>query len=142
MIFEYFIHSINNNSYIYIIKHHNNTLVLDIDIIKKFPDYIFIDNSYNNLKWQYYVVSSGTKNRGDIEEIDISMFKGSYPRHIVYNKDEYLVARQYQYDKYLYLINKHNDNRRLFVFIYKYLIIYYKNEHKKKSLKIYKETIV
>ena len=33
MIFKYFIHSINNNSYIYIIKHQNNTLVLDIDII-------------------------------------------------------------------------------------------------------------
>lgn len=142
MIFEYFIHSINNSSYTYIIKHRNNTIVLDIDMITKFPDYIFIDNSYNNLKWQYSLVCSETKNRGDIEEIDVSLFKGSYPRHIVYNRDEYVVARQYQYDKYLYLMNKKNDNRKLFEFIYNYLIQYYKNEHKKKILKIYKETIV
>lgn len=144
MIFEYILHTINNNNtYTYIVTHDNQKLAVEIDFIKNYPNYIFIDNTYNNLKWYYYIVSSNKRNRGDIEVIDISLFKQmSYPRHIIYNIDEYIIARQYQYDKYLYLKNIKNDNGKLFEFIYNYLIRYYKNEYKKKHIKNYKETIV
>ena len=144
MIFEYILHTINNNNtYTYIVKHNNKKLTINIDFVNNYPNYIFIDNTFNNLKWYYYLISSDKKNRGDIEEIDISLFKHmSYPRNIIYNNNEYIIARQYQYDKYLYLMNIKNDNSKLFEFIYKYLILYYKNEHKKKHTKIYKETIV
>jgi hypothetical protein len=144
MIFEYFIHTINNNNtYTYIVKHNNNNIAVNIDLIQNYPSYVFIDNTYNNSKWHYYVVSSDNKNKGDIEEIDVSLFKRtSYPRNIIYKNTEYIIANQYQYDKYLYFINTKNDNSKLFNFMYNYIIRYYKNEYKTKRIKTYKETIV
>ena len=145
MIFKYYLYTINpyDYSYRFAVYHDNHYFEYDIDLIKDFPDYIFIDNRYTDTSWYYYIVKSNTKIRGDIDQFDISIFnRNSYPTYVIKNRSEYKIANQYEVDKYYYLLNKKNDNGKLYKKIYTFLINYYKQKHLTENTPIIKESIV
>ena len=145
MIFSYSLYSINtcNFTYKYKVNMENDLFEFNIDLINDFPNYNFLDNSYNSNIWYYSVNENNNEINGIIKAFDINNFKqNSYPRYIISKKIEYKLAKQYQYDKYSYILNKSNDNAKLYKTIYNLLISYYKNKYLTNKKPIIKETIV
>lgn len=145
MIFEYYLSSINtyDYSYKYIVLYNNDVFEYDIDLINNFPNYIFVENNYRDTNWYYNVTSSDSKIKGDIDLFDINIYnKNSYPKLIIKHRTEYKIANQVHYDKFNYILNKKNDNSKLYETIYTMLIIHYKQKYIKENIPIIKETIV
>ena len=147
MIFNYFIDTISFPYYMYKVVMDNDIFHIEIDLIKKYKNYKYI-NKYD--KELYYVLTKCNDNKsakGDIIKIDSKTIL-NFPKTIIYKKNEYKIATQMDLDKYYYILNIKNDNSKLFKYIYNYLIFYYKNdngENKEKDLRIknkYTETVL
>ena len=145
MIFEYYLYYINTYDYSYkfIVNSGKDRFEYDIDLINNFPNYVFVENNYFNTRWYYSVTKSKTKIIGNIKKFNIGLYKhNSYPTYLIKNKTEYKIAKQHQIDKYSYVLNKKNDNGKLYKTIYNLLINHYKNKYIKENTPIIKETIV
>jgi len=127
----------------------NDLFNIEIDLIKKYPNYEYI-NKYD--KETYFVLTKSNDTiglKGDIIKLDTEKIENqSNIKYIIYKKNEYKLANQMDLDKYYYFLNIKNDNSKLFIYFYNYLLFYYKNEHnekKEKDLRIknkYNETLL
>ena len=124
MIFSYELNRFEEDGYIYIVKHEKNLFEFKVDINENFTNYIFINNWFDDINYfinKYY----------EIKKLPYSYSK------IIHNRKEYTKSKQYQYDKYFYLLNIKNDNHKLYKNLYDQLIDYYLSENKKnKTIKI------
>lgn len=150
MIFKYFIDTISHPYYMYKILVNNDLFNIEIDLIKKYPNYKYINHNYNNKEWYYVLTKSNDKKsvKGEVIKLDMTKLNPNFnPNNIIYKKNEYRIANQMDLDKYYYIFNVDNDNSKLFRYIYNYIIFYYKNDYiiKQKNLKIknrFNETIL
>ena len=153
MIFDYYLYKLNddNFTYTYLVKIDNDIMELDIDL-SKFTNYIFIQN-YQKTNERYYKIhkfynfnyKKNLKNNkildkkiylnlGDVRKLNIEKYikNRSNTKQIVYDGVLYKICNQIDLDKYYYLNNIKNDNSKLFKYIYDQIILFYKNQYKKK----------
>lgn len=145
MIFEYYLYSINayNFSYTYIVTVGSDIFEYEVDLTSHFPRYIFINNNYSDTMWYYYVSKSKSKPIGSITKIDIGCYiNNSLLKVLIQNNTEYSLAKQYQVDKDNFILNKKNDNSRLYKTLYSFLIDHYKQKYIRKNKPAIKETCV
>lgn len=166
MIFTYYLHKFNpvDLNYIYLVKVNNDILEIDINL-HNYSNYIFIKNE-NTVYEKYYKAIKIYKysknfnkysNLGDIKKINVTDYikNRCNTKKIINSGILYTPCNQTEFDKYYYLNNIKNDNSRLFNYIYKKIISFYKDEYIKrvktikKNIKIlniynklYKESIV
>lgn len=147
MIINYLLHKINqnDNSYSYRVKIDEEILLVDVNL-NNYPKYIFIDNSFNDYNFYYKIVKfykkNINKNLGDIKLIDISKYiiNRSGTKEIIFENCLYKKCNQTDIDKYYYLNNIKNDNSKLFEYIYKNVIKFYKIK-KEKEIELNKKNI-
>lgn len=141
MIFKYYLDRISVPYYIFKVYINDDVFELEIDLIHKYPKYTYVHNKYNSQFWYYTLIKSNNdlNIEGEVIRIDMTKYReGSYPKFIIHNKNEYRIAEQMDLDKFHYIFNHDNDNKKLFQYIYNYLIFYYKNQYKQKEHKIHK----
>ena len=108
-----------------ITEQQNYRMVTEIDLVKNYSDYHFINNCRSDNIW-YLVVKKKFKEtdknkqyiRGDIIEYNIQNIESTNIKYII--KDNLLLrtSNQSEYDKYCYCLDKKNSNSRLYKLIY------------------------
>lgn len=138
MIINYVLHKFNHNdnSYSYKVKIDEDILLVDVNL-SDYPKYIFIDNSYNDYNFYYKIIKfykkNINKNLGDIKLIDTSNYvkNRTGTKEIIFENCLYKKCNQTDIDKYFYLYNIQNDNCKLYEYIYKNVIAFYKDKREK-----------
>ena len=134
--FSYKIGSINPPFFIINVLFYDNNikynLEIDVDIINKYKNYIFIDkanNPYLTAKHINYKESNNNIIRGDIISIENKTPTFLENNYYIKNRVEYKKSSQYEYDKYQFCIGETNSNAELYKYIYKYMIELFKNDY-------------
>ena len=93
-------------------------------MVRDYPNYKTIENNIYHNTLYFTVINdynlTNKKKKGDIKEIqykDIRHFN-SKPTIVHFENVTCILSTQTEYDKYLYKIDKKNDNARLYKYIY------------------------
>ena len=97
---------------------------IDIDLVRDYPNYKTIQNNIHHDTLYFTVIDdynlTNKKEKGDIKEIQYKDIRHFNPKPTIvnYKNVTYILSTQTEYDKYLYKVDKNNDNAKLYKYIY------------------------
>lgn len=94
---------------------------IDIDLVNNYPNYRLVKNNISDEKWDFTIIKClNHKNIGNVIEIPYEKIRhfNAYPNIVTYQNVTCKRSTQIELDKYLYKIDKSNDNGKLYKYIY------------------------
>lgn len=109
---------------------------IDIDLVKYYSNYRLVKNNISDENWDFTVTNSLDENNiGNVIDIPYKKIRhfNAFPNIVLYKNVTCKRSTQTELDKYLYKIDKSNDNGKLYKYIYDIIHEDLENKKNKKS---------